>query len=128
MEFLNEDGSLLTGPTQIEIFEKLKFIIQVNEAIYFANFFWKAFQENLQNESKIAQKSDFEDFLDSIEDLSEIKCLLDDLENCMVFSRIAKFFLEYELDEIVRKKQENHKNIETITEQSLVFNELIIMS
>ena len=46
----------------------------------------------------------------------------------MVFSRIAKFFLEYEFDEIVRKKQDNNKRIETVAEDCLVFNELIIMS
>lgn len=94
--------------TQIEIFEKLKLVIQINEAKYFANEFWKSFFDQIETEN-------FDQFLENlqIEQISK-DCGL--IKSCVHFSKVAKFFLEYDFDEIMRKNTLDRPDLEQILE------------
>ena len=61
--------------TQVEIYEKLRLVIQINEAKYFANEFWKSFFDQIETEN-------FESFLENLR-IDQISKDYDLIKNCV---------------------------------------------
>jgi len=110
--------------TRVEQREKLGFVIGLQEAKYLAEKYWKHFFTVIKSDSP---GDDFDKFLEEIS-MTELGSKLELLSRCIQFGKIAKGLLENSLDDYETSWSNDQSTIESLLDDFLTFNELVIMS